>query len=172
MTADERGATSAGSIGFTVILWLLALVVVFGALSFSYPAKVAPLLLGGTAAALLTWLVTRDAVRFVRHRRGGGPAGDGRSRLDADATEPAVAPGGRHLEVMAIAWTLGSIALLVLLGFVVGMTIAMLGLLRVYAREGWVATIVTTAAVMLSLYVAFGVVLNVGLFPGVLGLWR
>lgn len=81
---------------------------------------------------------------------------------------PDTDPAAAQHEKAALLWTIGSIGLLLLLGFLVGMTVAMLGLLRVYARESWLTSILVTTLVMVTLYVAFGVLLRIAFFPGVL----
>lgn len=174
MNADPREPARLGSVGFTAILWLVAAFFVMGAFGFGYPANVAPLLLGGTAFALLSALLFTELRRVWRWRQQTTETTETPAptpETAASATPSGAGESAAAIERLALAWMVGSVVLLVLLGFLVGVTLAMLGLLRVYGREPWIPTIVTTVGVIASLYVAFGVVLGVPFYPGVLGLW-
>lgn len=92
-------------------------------------------------------------------------------RMAAAYSHQVLDPQEARHERQALGWVLISIVLLLLLGFLIGVTIAMVGMLRFYARERWVPTIVTTTAVMVTLYVAFGMVLGVDFFPGFVPEW-
>jgi hypothetical protein len=174
MNAEQREPARLGSVAFTTLLWMASAYVFFGAFGFKYPANVAPLMLGAASFVLVSRLMLSEAVRLVRRNRGA----DTRQGVDGATAPTAGMPSDREdarSEVLneraALAWTIASIALLIVLGFLIGVTVAMIGLLRVYAREGWIPTIATTAGVIASLYVAFGVVLGVPFFPGLIGLW-
>jgi len=195
MTAAPQGQRDLGSLVFTAFLWLVACGVLIGALGFRYPANLAPVMLGGAAVALLSVLLIREIARFIRGNRPAdsvpatpevAPPPVVRSDLSPEfaqtssehaidaATSPGLVgtilpdtdPAAAQHEKAALLWTIGSIGLLLMLGFLVGMTVAMLGLLRVYGRESWLMSVVATTFVMVTLYVAFGVFLRIAFFPG------
>lgn len=152
MEADTRTSPSIGSVAFTVVLWLLACYILAGAFGFSYPANLAPLMLGGVSFILMTGLLIGEVAGFVRNRRSADP-------VSVD----------RATDVAALAWMLAAFVVVIGLGFLVGMSIAMIGLLRFRAGERWPTTLAMTAGVMLTLYFAFGVLLDVSFYPGLVG---
>lgn len=156
MDTENGPARSAGSMAFTVLLWLLAGYILAGAFGFTYPANVAPLILGGIAFTLMSGLLVRELTLLFRARPGE------RDRASEER--------GRVGDIAPLACVLASAVVVILLGFLVGMSAAMVGVLRLYARERWATTFVLTAGVMLALYVAFGILLNVGFYPGMFGL--
>lgn len=161
--ASASDTVSVGEIAFTTLLWIVAAGILLGGIGFPYPANLAPLLLGGVAVTLLTWQLGIGILHRLRPT----------AATAAATTDPAPATSRadhRH-ERLALAWTGGSVIALVLLGFLIGMSLAMVGLLRVYGRESWGVALVTTAGVIASLYVAFGVVLGVPFFPGLVAGW-
>ncbi len=194
MTAAPRGRAALGSLLFTAFLWLIAFIVLVEALGFRYPANIAPLVTGGAATLLLSAVLVQGVLRFMRPAPPPEAVSD--TRLDpaspvapisdpagaeaaaqkaiAAATTPSVVgtilpdldPAAERHEKAALLWTFASLGLLLLFGFLIGMTVAMLGLLRVYGRESWLMSIVATTLVMVTLYVAFGVFLRIAFFPG------
>ncbi len=195
MRAARRRRPAIGSLVFTALLWLVALVVLVGGLGFRFPANLAPVLVGGAATALLSWLLIAETVRYWRGDEPNdatspqseasdapGPVDDpaaaeaAAARAIAAATSPSTIgtilpdsdPESAVHERSALAWAFASVGLLLLLGFLVGVTIAMVGLLRVYGRESWRMTLLTTALVMVTLHVAFGVILRIAFFPGLI----
>ncbi|TDE00687.1 tripartite tricarboxylate transporter TctB family protein [Jiangella asiatica] len=151
MDTGQKTDPSIGSLAFTVVLWLLAGYIFTGAFDFAYPANVAPTIIGGCAFALMTGLLVREVVRLLRRR-----------------PRPGADRGHRH-EAVTLGWVAGSIGLLFLLGFLAGMSLAMVALLRGYSRESWPTTVAVTAGVMVTVYLAFAVGLDVPVFGGLLG---
>lgn len=170
MTVGPARRHSLGELIFTAILWLVALGVFVGAFGFRYPANVAPLLLGGSAFVLLSWLLLPSLYAAWRGRATpAAPAAASAPATDGEPAGPALT-AERH-EPAALAWTVATIGLLVVFGFLAGVTVALLGLFRIHGRESWPMSIIATAAVMATLYVAFGIVLRVPFFPGLLIEW-
>lgn len=177
MTGERpRRRWSRGELAFTGLLWLVAGFVFSGAFAFRYPANVAPLLLGGSAFFLLSWLLLSELYRGWRAGRSTAepamPTAATVAPTDVDVQPAAIAPGAaldaeRH-ELAALLWTMATIGLLLALGFLAGVTIALVGLFRLHGRESWPATIIATAVVMASLYIAFGIFLRVPFFPGLM----
>jgi hypothetical protein len=147
MDSEQKADASIGSLAFTLVLWLLAGYIFAGAFGFAYPANVAPTIMGGFAFTLMTGLLAHEVYQLIRKRSRGGDY---------------------RTEVAAVSWAVASMLLLLLLGFIVGMTIAMIALLRLYSRESWTTTIALTAGVMVTVYLAFSVGLGVPVFGGLL----
>jgi ABC-type sugar transport system permease subunit len=151
------------------LLWLVAAYIFVAAFDFRYPGNVAPLLLGGAALTLLSGLLLRGVYSFWRSGRPDvQPAlsSPSSTELDSKGHTPATKPDSN--ERAALLWTAITAVALILLGFLVGVTLALVGLLRVHGRESWPMTILVTALIQATLYIAFGVILRVRFFPGLL----
>lgn len=149
---------SAVLLAFTLLLWLMVGYVVLGAREFPYPANVTPLAFGGAALCILTVLAVRE-VRGLRAWRAGQGAGAG------------VAGADSRNEIASIACVVAAAGLVLLLGFLVGMTLALVGVGRFYARERWLVATAVAVGVIGILYLAFGQVLGVPLYPGLIDVW-
>lgn len=165
MDGDQRSEVTVGSLVFTGILWLLSGYIALGALSFTFEARVAPLLFGGLGFLLLSFLLIRDGVRMWSSKKLDG---------QSDTATRSIGQGGAGEElavdeVAAIGWVLANVLVLLVLGFVVGMALATFATVRVYAGERTVTAFALTAGVMGVLYFVFGQVLNTPLYPGLLG---
>ena len=174
MDSHSSSEVTVGSLAFTGLLWLLTGYLALEALSFPFEARLAPLLFGGIGFALLTYLLGRDAIRLRA-----GPVAT--SRADVDEPRAASSTGSEMLrreessdssrdEAIALAWVIGSVFVVLVFGFVIGMTISMLAIVRLFARERLATAVALTVGVMAILWVVFGELLNVALFPGLLGI--
>lgn len=170
MDGDQRTEVTIGSLAFMGFLWLLTGYLAVEALSFSFEARVAPLLFGGLGFILLTYLLVRDSMRFLASWSAVRQAKAGRA--PAESAPPGLAEGPTAVdEAIAIAWIVGSVILLLVFGFVVGMTVAMFLIVRVYAHERVRTAVGLTAGVMAVTYFVFGQLLNTSLYAGLLELF-
>lgn len=144
----RRRGRDRGSLAFTTGLWILAGGVVVVSLGFPFEARIAPLIFGGAAFVLLTVVLVKEV------------------RADSPADQDVADTG----ELVALLWVAGCIIALLVLGFVIGLSLAMLVMLRVHLKEPWRQTIILTAAVMLLTWGVFGRLLDVALYQGALGL--
>ncbi len=195
MANEPSSQVSFGSSVFAFVLWSLAAYMVTQALGYSSPPKLAPLLFGGITLLLLTVIVGREVTIHIRHRTSRAHAvttaespadGHGESAADVGQGEPvndaeqlAVAaeragsvavPVSRRDEAAALVWGSASIVAMILFGFLIGMSVAMVTLMKVYARERWPISLIVTGSVLVTLYVFFGRILNVAFYPGLLDL--
>lgn len=167
MDGEQRAEVTVGSLAFTAILWLLAGYLAFGAISFSFEARIAPLLFGGVGFVFLTYLLIRDLTRFLG--RGADQRAASRSVTASSESVPEDATPVAD-EVSALVWTIGAVVLLVVFGFVIGMSVAVFAIVWVYARERVGTAVALTVGVMGVLYFVFGQLLNTSLYPGLLEL--
>ena len=181
--SDRRPRTpTAGELLFVGLLWLVAGYVAVGGLGFRYPANVAPALLGGAAFVLLSWLIVGYMRGALAARRSPVASPSSASPLDGtlqaqvevevetagELAPPAAEASDDAHEPAVLAWILATAAALVLLGFLVGVTVALIGLFRVHGRESWPVTLLATLLVQATLFIAFGIFLRVPFFPGLL----
>ena len=113
---------------------------------------------GGAALCLLTVLAVRE-VRGLMTWRAAQGVGAGVAGVDS------------HSEIASIACVVAAAGLVLLLGFLVGMTLALVGVGRFYARERWLVAIAVAVGVIGILYLAFGQLLGVPLYPGLIDVW-
>ena len=90
-------------------------------------------------------LVAQFVLLFVR------PAGE-RGDTKHAASEEAALERSRFISILV--WMLGFVALILLLGFPIGGTLATLAYLRWTAREGWVMTISVSIAVAVFFWIS------------------
>lgn len=71
-------------------------------------------------------------------------------------------------EILSAAWMLGSLAAIVLLGFLVGTFIYVVGYMIVHGKLSWRLSLYVGAGTVLSCWLVFDVLLKVGLYRGLL----
>jgi hypothetical protein len=154
-----------------VVAWM-----VVTALGYSRTARTMPLVVGVPTLVLIVLQFTRDVVRVARGDTTVGATSDAeRDRYLDAATAAAPAATTREREdrstslPVAMLWV-GCLALLIwLVGMLVAIPAFMAAFMRIFGRERWVTigafAVVTTVAV----YLFFVVVLEVRLYPGLLG---
>lgn len=71
-------------------------------------------------------------------------------------------------EFLSAAWMLGSLAAIVLLGFLVGTFIYVVGYMIVHGKLSWRLSLYVGAGTVLSCWLVFDVLLKVGLYRGLL----
>jgi formate-dependent nitrite reductase membrane component NrfD len=132
---------------------MLVLFVLFAAGAARYPAeaRLVPLVVAVPAVLLAAWQLQRD----VRRK----PAG----AVDSAAVS-AEAP-------IAIMWLAIFVLLVLLGGFVIGGTLAVMASQRYWLRESWTATLVGGVIALGTLTVGFERLLGVVLFDGWLSVW-
>lgn len=164
----KRRSTSGGELAFIALLWLVAAYIFVVGIGFRYPGNVAPVLLGGTAFTLLSGLLLRAVYSFWRPGEPASAALPSPAQALPEAEAPSDPAADDAHERSALLWTVLTAVVLILFGFLVGVTLALIGLLRVHGRESWPMTILVTTLIQATLYMAFGVVLRVPFFPGLL----
>ena len=150
------------SLALAILIMVLAGWGTLSALAWPWKAKLFPLVIGiplfCLAAAEALWTVLGK--RSERHA-----AAD--FQLSTDQA-PEVA---RRRTALAVAWTVGFFALIVLLGFQVAVPVLVFAYLKLQGKEGWIFTTVFTAAVWGFFYGLFDLLLHLPFPPGVLLEW-
>lgn len=172
-STERRGSRPA--IGPTVVAVIVALAsgyMAYRSLSFPFRPRLAPL-----AFATITFLLSLavlvgellDVRRFRRETRGEiVPSAEVVSEDVARTVGTAEARFSRR-ELMAFGWLAVLVVSFFVLGFLLGMTVFMLVMMRVYGREKWGLSIAVTAGVMAAIYVLFIRILGVRVYTGLVG---
>lgn len=169
---------------FTLVL--TAFVAVLLALTLQYPSetRLMPLVVGVPTLVLLVGLLVVQFSSRVAAMTGGLATGDvlgmedqvdevqsrAEGSADAAATADETEPFGGRMAVVAMSfWVLFLFALVLTIGFTVGIPAYLVLYYRLRAGLSWVRTVVLTLFVWLFIVVIFIYVLNAPLYPGVLG---
>ncbi len=150
------------SLGLAILIMVLAGWGTLGALAWPWKAKLFPLVIGipifCLAAAEALWTL------FGRQ-----PERQGASDFQLSTDQaPQIA---RRRTLVAAAWTVGFFILIVLLGFQIAVPVLVFAYLKLQGKEGWLFTIVFTAAVWGFFYGLFDLLLHLPFPPGVLLEW-
>lgn len=125
-------------LAFTAVLVLLAGLALLGAASWSFRAGLYPRTIAIAMLALGLTLLVIQIARLIT------------SRPVASATLPtgeALRPTERRRALLLGAWLLAFLAAILILGFPIGGTLTTLAYVRLYAREPWRPSLITTAVV-------------------------
>ncbi len=183
--AQKHRASAIGPIVMAAVLCAVSGYIVLGSLAFPFRVKLAPLTFGGATFVLAVVVLVNEIVKFRREQRvdtkasdTAPPRVDGASGRSDEADRAETSDHGglaeqsdqrlTRSEAVAFGWLAAILAAFFLLGFLVGMPLFMLALMRVYGRESWRLSIAVTAGVMLVVYVLFVQVLSVPVYPGIL----
>jgi TRAP-type C4-dicarboxylate transport system permease small subunit len=134
---------------------------VFSALAWPWKAKLFPLVIG----IPLFFLALAEALWVIFGRHDATAAAD--FQLSAD--QPAEV--ARRRTLLAAAWMIGFFAAIVLLGFQIAVPLLVALYLRLQGKEGWLFTVVFTAAVWACFYGLFDMLLHLHFPPGWLFSW-
>jgi hypothetical protein len=149
------------SLGLAIVIMVLAGWGTLSALAWPWKAKLFPLVIG----IPLFCLAVAEALWALYGRSTRQAATD--FQLSADQP-PEVA---RRRTLVAAAWTVGFFVLIVLLGFQIAVPVLVFAYLKLQGKEGWIFTIVFTAAVWGFFYGLFDLLLHLPFPPGVLLGW-
>ena len=146
----------AASIGLSLLIMLVAGYAVFAATAWPWKAALFPLAIGiplfCLAAAELLWSVF------------------GHARAEALEGDPELEGATRRM-LLAVAWMVGFLAAIVLLGFPIAVPLFLLLYLRLQGGEGWIISIVITAIAWAVFYGLFDALLHLPFPAGWLLSW-
>ena len=150
------------SLGLAIVIMVLAGWGTLSALAWPLKAKLFPLVIGiplfCLAAAEALWTVL-------------GNRGERQAAADFQLSSDQPPEVARRRTLVAAAWTVGFFVLIVLLGFQIAVPVLVFAYLKLQGKEGWIFTIVFTAAVWGFFYGLFDLLLHLPFPPGVLLAW-
>lgn len=170
---ERRGSRPAiGPTVFAVIVALLSGYMAYRSLSFPFRPRLAPLAFATITFMLSVGVLVAEVVdvrRFRREARGEIAAGANVVPEDVARTTgtPEARLSGR--ELMAFGWLAALVVSFFVLGFLLGMTVFLLGMMRIYGRETWTLSIAVSSGVMAAIYVLFIRILGVRVYTGLVG---
>ena len=174
-SSPVRRSGSRAAVGSTLValfLFVLSGYMTFQALSFPFRPRLAPLTFSGLTFLLAIAVLVAEARDYLQRKR---PPTQTELRQEDEATtdtETRLGAADEFMsksELLAFGWVAVLIASFFLFGFVVGMSLFMVVMMRIYGRETWRLSLTVTAGVMAVLYVMFVRVLDVRVYPGLLG---
>jgi hypothetical protein len=150
------------SLGLAVVIMVLAGWGTFSALDWPWKAKLFPLVIGiplfCLAAAEALWELL-------------GARGVKRTAADLQFSGDQPPEVARRRTLLATGWIVGFFAMIVLLGFPLAVALLVFLYLKLQGKEGWIFTIVFTAAVWGFFYGLFDMLLHLPFPPGWLLEW-
>lgn len=142
--------TNRASLGLALAIMALSAWGIYSALDWPLKSKLFPLVI----AIPLFCLATAEALWVILGKNAATSASD--FKLSEDQ-EPAVA---RRRTLLAAGWTVGFFVLILLLGFPIAVAVMVFSYLKVQGKEGWIFSVVFTAAVWFFVYGLFDLVLH------------
>ena len=142
--------TNRASLGLALAIMALSAWGIYSALDWPLKSKLFPLVI----AIPLFCLATAEALWVILGKNAATSASD--FKLSEDE-EPAVA---RRRTLLAAGWTVGFFVLILLLGFPIAVAVMVFSYLKVQGKEGWIFSVVFTAAVWFFVYGLFDLVLH------------
>lgn len=179
----NRRSGAIGPIVMAAVLCAVGAYIIIDSLGFPFRVQLAPLTFGGATFVLSAIVLVNEIVKFRRDHAAAAASDteprpvDGTADTDEsdepDSSEDDDSSAGpdqglTRSEAVAFGWLAAIVAAFFLLGFMVGMPLFMLALMRIYGRESWRLSIAVTAGVMLAVYILFVQVLDVPVYPGIL----
>jgi len=138
------------SLALAIAIMALSAWGTFSALEWPWKAKLFPLVIGiplfCLALAEALWVI------FGKH--------DGAAAADFKLTQEQPPEVARRRTLLAAAWTLGFFAIIVLLGFQIAVPLLVFLYLKLQGKEGWLFSIIFTAAVWACFYGLFDLLLH------------
>jgi hypothetical protein len=153
--------------GVAVAAAMLLLFAVLTGLAAGYPssAGLVPLVIGVPALLLCAWQLWAEIARAQSGTLAGTQRAVVSGRLPVPLRDQ---PADVREELLLIGWVGAFAAAIVLGGFAIGGTAAVVAFMRIYLRERWTISAGAAALSYLMLDVAFGRLLGVVLFEGLL----
>jgi hypothetical protein len=150
------------SLGLAIAIMVLAGWGTLSALAWPWKAKLFPLVIGiplfCLAAAEALWTIF-------------GKPSERQAATDFQLSTDQAPGVALRRTLIAAAWAVGFFLLIVLLGFQSAVPVLVFAYLKLQGREGWIFTIVFTAAVWGFFYGLFDLLLHLPFPPGVLLEW-
>jgi ABC-type sugar transport system permease subunit len=149
------------------VLFAIFTVMVVTATTYTYEARLVPLVIGIPAMTLAAWQLLRE-IRFRKDATRFEPSDDRRLVSDAPDGEPSRRSAR---EVRAISWLFGFTIMVLVGGFLVGGTLAVIASQRFWLRESWRTALIGGAIAALALYLGFERGLGLPLYSGWIAEW-
>lgn len=144
----------------------------YRSLSFPFRPRLAPLAFASITFLLSVGVVVAellDVRRFRREARGEVVPTAEVVPEDVAKTVGSAEVRTTRREVMAFGWLATLVVSFFVFGFILGMTVFMLLMMRVYGGEKWGLSITVTGGVMAAIYVLFIKFLGVRVYTGMFG---
>lgn len=138
------------SLGLALAIMALSAYGIYSALDWPLKSKLFPLVI----AIPLFCLATAEALWVLFGKEGAGSASDFKLSQDQPAEV------ARRRTLLAAGWAIGFFAMIVLLGFPIAVAVLVFAYLKVQGKEGWLFSIVFTAAVWFFFYGLFELLLH------------
>ena len=149
------------SLGLAIVIMVFAGWGTLSALAWPLKAKLFPLVIG----IPLFCLAAAEALWAFFGR------GERQAATDFQLSTDQAPEVARRRTLVAAGWTVGFFILIVLLGFQIAVPVLVFAYLKIQGKEGWIFTIVFTAAVWGFFYGLFDLLLHLPFPRGVLLEW-
>ena len=166
---------------FTLVLLAFVGTLLVMTLDYGRQTRLVPLVIGvptfAMLAALLAMQLSPRLAAVAGRYAAGGLFEDFADRIDeleledaeADEAPPADPVSGRYELALVLGWVLVLFLLVVVIGFLAGSFVYLLGFYRLRAKQDWLRTVAYTVVVWVFAVVIFKAVLNTPLYEGLLG---
>lgn len=145
------------------IVSLLVIMLLMTVFSFSYSpgAKTLPLLCGISASIMMVFLLLiTSSSKIARWYQ---------KFEDKSVSSTEVSNSeGKKKEISVVTWFSGCIVAIYFLGYMTGVTLLLFLFLKIWGKESWLLSLLTSAVVMGVVYFAFVYILRVPLHKGIL----
>ncbi len=153
------------SVIFTAILFGVAVMFVILSFQYRYEARIAPLLVGTLASVCLA-VVLINGIRAMYRDKRSGAKGDQAAASGETATSVDFQLGVKG-SLQAVAWVVGLVVCIYLVGLVIALPLFVLVYMRAY-KERWLTSLVSSAGILLIVWGFFDKILHVSLYWGIL----
>jgi hypothetical protein len=153
------------SIVFIGLLLIFVLVICVNSYSYRPKERLVPLLVG-IAALIICLLVLVDEIHPIGLL--------GRLKIDLMSAAGGAVPEERVQHktaiqlLLIIAWMMGFLVLIFLVGFYIGIALFTFTFLKILAKIGWLKAVLITAIVWCSIFAIFDLTMQLHMFRGVL----
>ena len=146
--------------GFMIILLIVTIVMLFMGFKFGGNARVLPIISSIFSVLMIGFLVflafsSRLSAWYQKME-----AATILSKVVLNAAE-------KKREISVAVWFTGCTVLIYLFGFTIGIPVFLFLFLKVWAKEGWVLSVVLSAVVAVVVYISFISILRVPLHEGI-----
>lgn len=146
---------------FIIALLIITLLMTTLGFHFSRGAKILPLLSGvATSVMMIVLLLMVCSAKIAAWYQ----KFETQSVSSAEVTNN----GGKKKEVSVVAWFSGCVAAIYFLGFMAGIALFLFLFLKVWAKESWLLSLLSSAVVLGVVYFTFVYILRVPLHEGIL----
>lgn len=170
--SKERAHAAIGPTVLAVVIALVSGYMAYRSLSFPFRPRLAPLAFSSVTFVLAIGVLVAELLdirRFRREARGEVVASADVVPEDVAETVGSAEARVSGRELMAFGWLAVLVVSFFVLGFLVGMTVFMLAMMRIYGREKWGISLTATAGVMAAIYFLFIRILGVRVYTGMVG---